>query len=435
MHSRAPLLLLAGALALQATAAAADRRAASDFHRIATLEGAVAPNEAYAVPLSREAVAALKRGGELRLFDAAGREIPSLVFTAHARGEVVERPVTIFNRAWQPDGTQTLAVEQTDRKPQPVNEFVFEIADEDYNARATVEGSSDGDDWRILADGLHLIRHTQKDERIRYVHNVLGVPTARFRFYRFTLRPTAPPDDDFEPLEIEDLKVRQVAKRGSSLSVPVALERFDDPRDDDSRHHFWKLDLGREDLGVDRVELTIPSRDFARSASLWEWSEERGRRTRQLASTVVFQYGNDVQNAFSGFSTDVPVLVLMIDQGDDEPVTVKAARASRPSQQLRFLAPSASTPPLALHFDPDEARAPLYDLGRRLRENEITAFAQLAHGDLEQNPAYATPPEPASEQVPFLLYALVIPLVLGLAWYVVRTIQRGVPAEPPPSDS
>ena len=108
-----------------------ERRAASDFHRRALIEGAVGPGEAHAVPLSREAVAALKEGGELRLFDAAGREIPSLVYTADSRNEVIERPVTIYNRAWEARGTQTLSVELTDRKPQPVNEFVFEIKEEE----------------------------------------------------------------------------------------------------------------------------------------------------------------------------------------------------------------------------------------------------------------------------------------------------------------
>jgi hypothetical protein len=429
------LCALATLTAAGSSAGATERRAASDFHRLARVEGSAVAGQAYAIPLSRAAVAALKKGGELRLFDAAGREIPSLVVTAESRGEVIERPVSVFNRAWQPDGTQTLDVELTDRKPQAVNEFVFEIADEDYNVRARVEGSPDGEAWRILGDGLHLIRHTVKEEKIRYVHDVLRIPTARFRSYRFTLQPTTAPDQDFEPLEIEGVKVRQVVKRGASLAVPVHLERFEDPRDPDDRHHYWKLDLGREDLGVDRVELTIPADDFARSASLWEWSTERGRRTRQLASTVLFRYAYDAHTGFSGVVTDAQVLAARIDQGDDEAVRVVAARASRPRQQLRFLAPPTATMPLALHFDPDDAREPRYDLARRLREHEIDHFAELAHGPLEENPAYAAPPPPHSERIPYLLYALVIPLVAGLGWYVARTIQRGVPEDPPPSGS
>ena len=304
MRSRiAGLAFLALMMVAPAGPAAADieRRAASDFHRRALIEGDVAPGEAHAVPLSREAVAALKKGGELRLFDGAGREIPSLVYSADSRSEVIERPVTIYNRAWEARGTQTLSVELTDRKPEPVNEFVFHIEEEDYNLRVRVEGSPDGDAWQILRDGLHLIRHTVKKEKICYVHNVLRVPTARFRHYRFTLEPMVAPDDDDEPLEIEGVDVRQVVKRGSSLAVPVRLEPFEDTARLDTRHDFWTLDLGREDLGVDHVELTIPADDFARSASLWEWSEERGRRTRRLASTVVFHYDDDVHTGLHRF--------------------------------------------------------------------------------------------------------------------------------------
>ena len=84
---------LALSLAIAAPAAGeVTRRAASDFHRRALVEGRVTPGEAHAIPLSLEAVAALKKGGELRLFDANGREIPSLVHAAVSRGEVVDRP-------------------------------------------------------------------------------------------------------------------------------------------------------------------------------------------------------------------------------------------------------------------------------------------------------------------------------------------------------
>ncbi|GAG24640.1 unnamed protein product, partial [marine sediment metagenome] len=99
MHSRIAGLAFLALMMLAPPAPAEaeiERRVASDFHRRALIEGAVAPGEAHAVPLSREAVAALKEGGELRLFDGAGREIPSLVYTADSRSEVIERPVTIY---------------------------------------------------------------------------------------------------------------------------------------------------------------------------------------------------------------------------------------------------------------------------------------------------------------------------------------------------
>ncbi|MFQ5417169.1 MAG: hypothetical protein ACE5FL_09010 [Myxococcota bacterium] len=285
------------------------RRAASDFHRRAVVTGAVDAGGAYAVALSSEAVAALEKGGELRVFDADGREIPSLVHSAVSRSEVVDRPVSIFNRAFGEDGTQTLSVELEGRRPPAVNEFVFDVADKDYSARVRVE------------------------------------------------------------------------------------------------------------------------------AGLWEWSAERHRRTRQLAANMAFHHDDDVHTEFAGFRTDARVLVLRIDQGDDEPVAVTAAVAERPRQQLRFLGPAAAALPLALYFGPDQPRAPRYDLARRLREHAITRFDELAAGPLEDNPGYATPPEPLSESVPFLLYALVLPLLAGLAWYVARTIQRGGPPEvPPPSE-
>jgi hypothetical protein len=317
-----------------------------------------------------------------------------------------------------------------------VNEFRFDVADADYNARVRVEGSQDGASWQVLRDGLHLIRHTVAQEEIDYRHDVLRVPTARFRFYRFTLRPLVPPEREQDParapLEITGVAVREVVRRGAVLSLRVVPERYEDEQDRDPRHHYWKLDLGHADLGVDHVAFSVPESDFARSASLWEWSPERGRRTRMLASSVAFHYGDDVHTEFSGFTTDARLLAMRIDQGDDLPVSVAAAVASRPRQQVRFLAPADVRPPLALHFWPDAAREPRYDLERRLREHEITAFSELGHGPLEENPAYVAPAAPRSERIPYLLYLLVVPLVAGLGWYVARTIQRGVPPEAPP---
>jgi hypothetical protein len=411
-------------------------RAASDFHRRAVLHGQVEARGPHAVPLSEEAIAALKRGGELRVFDSAGREVPSLVHSAVSHGEVIERPANIFNRAFRENGIQSLSVEISERNPQPVNEFVFEIANSQYNARVRVEASEDGQQWQILRDGLHLIRHEIETQDITYQHNVLRIPTARFPFYRFELRSALPAEESGdvleEALDIETVAVRQVVRRGSSLSLRAEPVRYQDARDEDSRHHYYRIDLGREKLGIDQLSFTLDGADFARSASLWEWSPERQRRTRRLASTVAFRYGDDSHSQFDGFTTDARVLALMIDQGDDKPVTVTSVRASRPRQQVRFIAPNTHRAPLALYFEPDEPRVPRYDLARRLREHEVTRFAELEMGPLEDNPGYSKPPEPRSETVPYLLYVVVVPLIIGLCWYVFRTLQQAPSREDSP---
>jgi len=428
-----PVAMAFFAALVASSAGAVDRRAASDFHRRAVIEGALTAGEAIAVPLTTEAVAARKRGGEVRLYDAAGREIPSLVHSAVSRGEVFDRQVTVFNRAFTEDGAQTLAVELAARNAPAVNQFVFEISDPEYNARVRVESSDDGESWRIVRDGLHLIRHRVETEKIDYEHNALRIPTSRTRFYRFTVRPTfAPPEDPAapdapaeEPLDITAVAVREVVQRGSALTLRPTIERYDDARDDDPRHHYWKIDLGSGSLGVDSLVLSIPETDFARSAALFEWDATRGRRTRQLATTMLFRFGDDAHTELSNFSTDSQVLALRIDQGDDAPVTVRSAVAKRPRQQLRFLVPDAFEPPLALYFQPDAVRAPKYDLARRLTEHEITTFREIPMGALAANPGYAEPTPPRSERIPYLLYVLVIPLVIGLGWYIVRTIQKG----------
>lgn len=427
--------LVSLALAVCAAGAAAQtgdgRRSPADFSLRARVTGEPAPGEACAVPLGADAVSALETGGELRVFDADGREIPSLVHTARRHAEEIERPVEIFNRAWQEDGTRTLSAELRDGA-RPVNEFVLEIP-EDHHLLARVEGSPDGEHWQILADGRHLIRYSAPDEDAEYVYDRLRIPTSRFGWYRFTLHPLAPTSPGDESFRVQSVSVLRSVDRGARLELPVVVEPLDDPRDSDPRHAFWKLDLQRPGLGVSRIELEIPGDDFARSASLWEWSTERERRTRRLATAVVFRFGKEQSTAIGGFQTDAPLLALMIDQGDDEPIALDAARASRPRQTLRFIVPEDARPPLWIYLEPDQARPPRYDLARRLQEREIDRFVALEQGPVESNPDYREAPAPRSERLPWLLYLLVVPLVVVLAAYVVRTLRRGLPDDDPGS--
>lgn len=416
-----------------ATAADTDRRTASDFHLLAEIETDVPlrSRDAYAVTLQPDAIQALREGGELRLFDANGVEVPSMVHTAVARQQTVKRPVEIFNQGWESTGSgvvQTLTTRLTDRQTDTVNEFEFDIDEDRYNASVRVEASEDGTSWRILRDGLYLIRHAVRGESIRYAHDTLRVPTARFRDYRFTL--SLPGRG--RPLDVKAVTVRETVSRGSSSNVPASLERWHNDDDPDRRHEYWKLDLGRSGLGVDRIRLDVAASNYERGAGLSEWNDTIGRQGRRLAHTVAFDYGEQKHAELSDFVTDARVLVLMIDQGDDTPVKLTSATASRPRQQLRFLAVDSIAPPLSLYLGPDMARAPQYDLPRTLREREIATFTELRHAPVGVNAAYTEAPPPLTERIPYLLYGVVGLLVVGLGTYIARTVKAGLPPEPPP---
>ena len=424
--------ILAILCALSTAAAAQDtprRRTINDFHRYADVQAreALQTGQAYGVPLDPDTLAALRKRGELRVFDATGHEVPSMVYTSPAGTRSEPRNVRIFNQAWEPGLIQTLTVELTDRTPGPVNDFTFEITEDAYDAQVIVQSSEDGDTWRIVRHNLHLIRHTLPEEDVKYVHNVLRIPTTRARYFRFMVASSGRE----KPLTITHVQVRRNVKRGRTLQLPVHPAPWTNPRDADARHHYWRMDFKQPDLGVDRLRLTIADREYARRASLWEWNAELDRPGRRLASAVLFHYGDDMQTVLRGFRTNAAMLVLMIDQGDDAPLRVIGATATRPQQVVRFIMDAGVTAPLRLYVLPDKAQEPQYDLARRIKEQEITAFAPLSLGPLRDNPAYAEAPPPVSERIPYLLYAIVGLLVLVLGAYMARTVRAAAPPEPP----
>lgn len=429
-----------GLLLLPAAASARTevrRRAATDFHRLAAVESAepLTPGHAYAIPLTLEATSAHRRGGETRLFDDAGREIPSVVHLAQHVRQTVARALPIFNSAWEPGLIQTLTVDQGADIREAINEFTFAIADAEYNAQVQVQASEDGAAWQIVRDNLHLIRHTVPGEQIRYEHNTLRVPTARFRYFRFAIAESGRAD----PLQITAVTVRQtVIEPGATIETRLHPVQWRNPDDGDERHDYWMLDLGLSHLGMSEVRLTLDGGEFARPATLWEWDAKRERLGRHLANAMLYRYAGDRATTLDGFQTDAERLVLMIDQGDNAPIDVLGAIASRPRLEVRFLAEPELTAPLRLYFHPERARAPAYDLEKRLAKQHIDAYAPLTLGPVMANAAYVTPPEPqpaASERVPYLLYAVVIPLVLGLGLYIARMVRTTPPPDAPTPDA
>lgn len=427
MHKVLPLVL-ALSLAAPALAQEPGRRSVSDFHFYAEVieRAPLTPGEAYAVGLSPKASALLRERPEVRVFDAFQHEVPSVLVSEPEHMEVEKRAVRVINEAWEAGLIQRFTVELTDRTPEPVTTFVLDIADESYNARAVIEGSDDGNEWMTVRDNLHLIRHTLPGEDVKFVHNRLRIPASRYKYFRFTIAESG----RRRPLDIEDVAVLQEIRRGRSLALPVHPAPWNNPEDADARHVWYKLQLPETHLGVDRLRLTIDAREYERRGVLYEWNVELERpRRRPIASGILFHYGDDRETELHGFTTDAGILVLMIDQGDDEPVAVTAVTAYRPRQEVRFIMEDAFAGPLRLYFKPERAHAPQYDLPRRLEEQKIHDFVELEHGPLRDNPAFEPPPPPVSERIPYLMYALILLVAVVLAVYIARTVRMSMPPE------
>jgi hypothetical protein len=233
----------------------------------------------------------------------------------------------------------------------------------------------------------------------------------------------------------------------SRAQVPYLLERRDEPLSLDlslaadseaaallpsspGARSVYAIDLPHEGLPPGRLVLETSDRVFRRAVEIGvERAPDRQHRDRwfQRLAATTWQHADDV-SASPALDLAVAVsqgtrLLVVVEEGDNRPLAITAARLLLPSWRVRFFADGA---PLDLVYGNPGASAPQYDLA-------LLAPAVLG---ADARDVTAAPDRGERRDAPFLsprLFWIGLGLAaLALLGLLVRLISSGTPPRPSP---
>lgn len=371
---------------------------------------------------------------DLRLYDPAQKTIPYALRILRPESVLDRVPAVEFNREEPEGGTQALTLD-LQRDDIQYNKIQIETSKSNFRRAAEVEGSDDGKSWRRLAAGNLL---DFKAEGQKFVLDSFDFPAARFRYVRLRVRPD-PDSEDAEDrkddFRITDVKVmRQVDVPGERLTLDAAVGPREPVRTFGAPGSAWIIDLGGENVPCDRIEVDVADAEFARTISLAVEipAAPPGRAT---FSPVVSRSDLSWQRKLSDPKTPMIVefseiqahrLRLLIADYRNPPLTIQSIKFSAAARQVVFARPEENSGDPRLSFGNPHAELTNYDFARNLPAKLDPPPARAELIEVERNPNFVPPPQPFTERLPWLIYAVLGSVTAVLALVIVSLSRSAI---------
>jgi hypothetical protein len=362
---------------------------------------------------------------DLRLYDAAGHEIPYAVRVRRERDEA--RPVAgrMFNQGAV--GAASEVSVDLGESPGEHNEVEIETAGANFRRAVTVEGSDTGADWKILKNGEVIfsftsINHTAHSGRIDY-------PTSRYRYLRVRVNPDERVDKEPPTITLVRVWLAQ-REEGAAVTWNVGVPSYQLLRHEGAPASSWTIDLGGR-MPVDQLLLMTDDQSFARSFQLEVVDDPQNRRVvasgelakrvddRNQGSTITFENEEHARK-----------LRLIITDYNNPTLSISSIRASAPLRELYFELKEPTQQPLKLYFGNAHADAPHYDFEKELSAKLKAPVIPAGVGSFVANPNYSPPPLPFTERLPWLIYVVLTISSVALAlilFSLARATMRSAP--------
>lgn len=382
--------------------------------------------------------------GDLRLYTADGQEVP---FALRIRREGKDsQPIAAseFNRTHAEDGTAELTLDLGEEGYEH-NEVEIRTAGVNFRRRATVEGSSDQEAWRLLAEKDLIKFDTPEKDVDDYT---LTYPASRFRYLRIRVHPdpVVDADRDTETVIINEAAVKRMfVLPGEYLVTPASLSEREPVRTD---YRFagsaWQIDLGGKNIPCEKLLVEIANAEFNRefkveplppevTSEMVEWETAKASGTwKRVAGEKV-----EPMEAELGASTVASRLKLTITDHANQPLRVTGVKFSAPVRQIVFANAQNLKGPLRLYFGNPAALPPEYDFARNLPPKLDTKPERLKLAPRESNPVWIPPPKALTERWPWLIYVVLSGVSLALGAIIVGLGKAAIArhdARTPPSD-
>ena len=334
--------------------------------------------------LPADSLTALRPGlDDLRIVNAEWQEVPFLIERAAGRPAAARAP-----KKFEPqlEGRATVLTITTGIA-EPLDSLTLETPAAGFIKAVNVEGSIDRQNWQPLVTGLPIFRQPTGASQLR-----IGLPAGVWPFLRVT---------------VDDRRAEAVPFTGVSLTPttgePVAAEEIPAKlveRTDDGQTRLT-LDLGAAHLTVATLRLESSDPLFTRAVSIAvRQVAENAITERVLARDTVFRV--NVEGYPAAERLEVPLdlslagreLLVLIDNGDSQPLQISAVHVTRRPVYTVFLAQQPGRYQV-LTGNP-RCAAPRYDVAALAGRLKGAAPAPVALSPLAGNPAYQ-PAEPWSE--------------------------------------
>lgn len=346
--------------------------------------------------------------GDLRLFDAAGKEVPYALRVREAKYSQQELPAREFNRSVAADQASELTLDLGENPPEH-NEIEVQLPGVDFRRRATLEASDNASEWHKLVEG-NLFYFRTGDHELHELR--LSHPPSRFRYLR--LRVEKDPAIDRTPVEIAAVKVRyRVEIPGEYLAFSGSVWPRDAVRASGGPGSAWIVEFNADRVPCESIELEVSDQEFARDYVIeaggragsdeplrpiaWgQWSRKAGEPVRPLSATFPEQRCARLRIVVTDYS--------------NPPLSVIGCQVRGAAREIIFARSADLSWPLRLYYGNPDAAPPHYDFERNLPAQLQPAPERIEPGAPQANPHYAPPPLPWSERWSWLIHG-----VLGLA--------------------
>jgi len=354
--------------------------------------------------------------GDLRLRDAAGREVPYRLQAMDGAHEPRLARPRLRDRTFHVERGASVVVDFG--APLLKDELLLTLPGDDFRREVRVEGSETAGDWATLVEKVPVFA-VPAPHATRY--EAVPLPDNGFRFLRVTVSPGA---GEERPFAITDVEARRRPPPVEERAQPLGFVTEPEAEPGETR---LRLDLGARQQPFTGLELEVADARFFREVRVEAWNEaESGRQGRwhSLGSGCLFR-GGPGSRLGERLRLDVAgragALRLRIRNGDDRPLDVRRVTLRVPVERVFFEAAAGAS--YRLRYGDPELTPPRYDLNRT-----APAGAPFWEGAREAVLGPAEPAGPArlppwSERHPGLVQAALVAAValLGaLTWSVWR---------------
>jgi hypothetical protein len=313
---------------------------------------------------------------DLRIFDPDGREVPYLIERPVARPAILRAPKRFQVKI---DGSTTLIDIETG-VAQPIDGFTLDTPAASFIKAVSVEGSRDGQDWQALTNSQPIFRQPNGVSQLR-----VSIPEGVWPWLRVTVD-----DRRSESIPFTGVTIHAIA--GEPVPTEALRVAISDRTENDGQTRLT-LDLGANHLTIASLRIETSEPLFTRpvTVAVREVSENSVTE-RALAHDTIYRV--NVEGLKPAERVEVPLdlaiqgreLLVLIDNGNNQPLRINAVEAARRPVFAVFLAQQAGT----FHVLTGNPRcaAPRYDVAAFASRLKGLAASSLALSSLEANPSY-----------------------------------------------